>query len=109
MSKTSREDADISSNVSFEPLIIHCKMEKNTCLTPSLVCNINNKINNKKIPLCLCTFTENVNCVAFTEFQILWALCIVVIQCHHLIENGPVGQRVLILGTRWKKQEVAKY
>ncbi len=66
-----------------------------------------NTINNKKI--LLCTFTENVNCVAFTEFQILWALYIVVIQGHHLIENGPVGQRVLVLGKRWKKQEVDKY
>ncbi len=74
---------------------------KNTCITPSLVCNMNT-INNKKI--LLCTFTENVNCVAFTEFQILWALYIVVIQCHHLIENGPVGQRVLVLGKRWRKK-----
>jgi len=35
--------------------------------------------NKEKTPLCLHTFTEDVNCVTFTEFQILWALCNVVI------------------------------
>lgn len=43
------------------------------------------------------TFTENVNCVPLTEFQVFGALRSVVIQCHHLIENGSVGQRVLRL------------
>ena len=43
------------------------------------------------------TFAQDVNGVSFTELQVLWALNKVVIERHHLVEDGIVGQGVFFL------------
>lgn len=46
------------------------------------------------------TFAEDVNGVSFTELQVLWALSIVVIERHHLVQDGTVGKGVFGLRRR---------
>lgn len=43
------------------------------------------------------TLTQDIDGVPFTELQVLWALSSIVIERHHLVKDGTIGQRVFCL------------
>jgi len=47
------------------------------------------------------TFTQDIYGVTLTELQVLWALSSIVIQRHHLVEDGATNQGIFPL----KKQQ----